>query len=345
MIAVVWNAGPLAEALECRLIGDAGVQLNGVAPIEEATPSQITFLANPKYRRYLTTTSAGGIIVSPKMPTPGNLLRFESDNPYLTFRRALELFYPGVGSWVEEGIHPSAVIDPTAMIGDNARIGPFVHIEADAVIGHNFTAFSGAYVGRGVRVGDDVILGIHATLRHDVFLGDRVVIADGAVIGFDGFGYAPSAEGFLKIPQVGTVEIADDVEIGANTCIDRATIGSTRIGRGTKLDNLIQIAHGVHIGENTVIAAQTGISGSTTIGSQVMIGGQAGFAGHIELGDGMMVGAQAGVTKDWDIKSFISGYPARAHSESLRIEASTNQLPELLKRVKALEEELSKLKA
>jgi len=175
-------------------------------------------------------------------------------------------------------------------------------------------------------------------------VGNRVVIGDGTVIGFDGFGYAPSEAGFEKIPQVGAIVIEDDVEIGANSCVDRATIGTTRIGKGTKLDNLIQIAHGVHIGENTVIAAQTGISGSASIGSGVMIGGQAGFAGHIEVGDRMMVGAQAGVTKDWDIKSLISGYPARPHGEAMRIDASSNQLPELLKRVKALEEEVSKLK-
>ncbi len=338
----LWRAGDLAEALGCLLIGSAGIELSGVAPMEEADSSHLTFLANPKYRKHLESCRAGGIIISPEETTPQGVLRFETPKPYLAFLRALELFYPNSGTGVPIGIHPMAAISPAAKIGKEVRIGPFVQVEAGAVIGDRVTLFSGSFVGIDSVIGDDSVLGVGVVIRHEVTLGRKVVIGDGSVIGWDGFGYAPDETGFHKIPQVGTVEIADEVELGANCCVDRATVGATRIGKGSKLDNLIQVAHGVQIGENTVIAAQVGISGSTRIGSGVMIGGQAGFIGHIEIGDRMIIGAQAGVTKSWDIHGMVSGYPARVQMEEMRIEVGQNQLPELLKRVRKLELELKK---
>ncbi len=335
-----FTTSQLADLLGCQLEGKGDVVIRSLAPIEEADADQLTFIANPGYRRYIPNCKAGAIIISPELDTPPHIERFVSEDPYSSFRKALELLYPPRQPDIEPGIHPKAEIDPTASIGDNVHIGPFVHVSAGAKIGDGSTLYSGSYIGQNSVIGNNCIIGVGAVIRHEVTLGKRVVIGDRAVIGFDGFGYVPSETGFLKIPQVGSVEIEDDVEIGAGTCIDRAAVGVTRIGRGTKLDNLIQIAHGVQIGENSGIAAQTGISGSTRIGSGVLMGGQAGLTGHIEIGDGMIIGAQAGVTKSFDIKGMISGYPAKPHMKEVRIEAALNKLPELLKRVKELEKKV-----
>ncbi len=340
---LVINTGALGDALNCDVKGSRELEIDGIAPILEAEPHHLTFIANPKYRSQLEKCRAGAIITAPNEPTPSHLIRLETPHPYLTFRQALELVYPAQGLDYPERVHPFASISDSALLGIGVRIGAFVTVESGAIVGSRVVLCNGAYVGRDVIIGDDCVIGIGVTLRHEVKLGCRVIVGDGTVIGFDGFGYSPEADGFHKIPQVGTVEIDDDVEIGANCCIDRATIGATRIGKRAKLDNLIQIAHGVHVGANTVIAAQVGISGSTTIGSGVMIGGQAGTVGHIEIGNRMMIGAQAGVTKSYDIKGLISGYPARPQMEAMRIEAALGKLPELLKRVKMLEDELKKL--
>ncbi len=342
MKARILSAGALGDALQCTVIGSRDLEIHGIAPILEAGAGDLTFIANPKYRTQLDRCQAGAIIVNPEEPTPQHIVRLETQQPYITFRKALELFYPELDLDLPKGVHLFAAVSSSARVGESVRIGAFVTVESGAAIGSRVTLCHGAFIGRDVIIGDDCVIGISATLRHEVQLGCRVIIGDGTVIGFDGFGYSPEPDGFHKIPQVGTVMIEDDVEIGANCCIDRATIGATRIGKGTKLDNLIQIAHGVHIGANTVIAAQTGISGSTTIGAGVMIGGQAGTVGHIEIGDRMMIGAQAGVTKSFDIKGLVSGYPARPQMEAMRIEAALNKLPGLLKRVRALEEELKK---
>lgn len=343
MTTKAFTAGELADALGCAISGSREKVVSGIAPILEAEADDITFIANPKYRSQLDTCRAGAIIVAPNEVTPQGIVRLETPQPYIAFRKALGLLYTNRDFDLPEGIHPSAAINPSASIGKNVRIGAFATVEDGAIIGESVVLCNGAYIGRNVRIGANCIVGINAVLRHEVTLGCRVIIGDGSIIGFDGFGYSPEADGFHKIPQVGTVEIDDDVEIGANCCIDRATIGATRIGKGSKLDNLIQIAHGVHIGQNTVIAAQTGISGSTTIGSGVMIGGQVGMVGHIEVGDRMLIGAQAGVTKSIDIKGMVSGYPARPQMEAMRIEAALNKLPELIKRVRKIEEQMGKV--
>ncbi len=327
----------LAERLECQLEGSGDVVINSITTIEEAVADQLTFLANPRYRRFLPQCHAGAIIIDPMTETPPNIVRLVSKQPYQTFCNALEILYPPREPDIPIGIHPYAAVDPTVELGDGVRIGAFVEVCAGVKIGRGTVLYSGSYIGRNSVIGDDSVIGVGAVIQHEVTIGNRVVIGDRSVIGFDGFGNVPTASGFIKIPQVGTVEIADDVEIGAGCCVDRAAVGVTRIGKGSKLDNLIQIAHGVQIGEHTAIAAQTGISGSTRIGSGVLMGGQAGLAGHIEIGDRMIVGAQAGVTKSFDINGMISGYPARPQMKAMRIEAAMNKLPDLLKRVRALE--------
>ncbi|MBM3327745.1 MAG: UDP-3-O-(3-hydroxymyristoyl)glucosamine N-acyltransferase [Calditrichaeota bacterium] len=337
---VAITAGELSELLGCRMEGNSAVRLTDLATIEEAGPEHLTFLANPRYRSRLASCRAGAIIIDEKEITPAGMTRLVSKQPYIDFQRALMAFYPISAPSVAPGIHPSSVIAPEANIGADVGIGAMVVVEAGAVVGDRTVLFPHSYIGHKSIIGSDCVIGVNAVIRHKVTLGSRVVIGDGAVIGYDGFGYAPTPGGYRKIPQVGAVVIEDDVEIGANGCIDRATIGTTRIKRGVKLDNLIQIAHGVQIGEHTVIAAQTGISGSTRIGAWVMMGGQAGLTGHIEIGDKMIIGAQAGVTKSFDIKGMISGYPARPQMEAMRIEAAVSQLPELLKRMRALEKKL-----
>lgn len=343
MNAIPITTGELAEKLNCELRGRSDLKLTGIATIDEAGPSELTFLANPRYRRKLPSSRAGAIIISDEEQVPAAMTRIISESAYQIFRSALKLMYPPREPGVALGIHPLSAVDPTAEIGEDVRIGPFVEVGAGVRIGNRTTLHKGAFIGRYSVLGEDCTIGVGAVIQHDVQIGERVAIGDGAVIGYHGFAYAPDISGYHKIPEVGTVVLEDDVEIGANCCIDRATIGETRIGRGSKLDNLIQIAHGVKIGENTVIAAQTGISGSVQIGSWVMMGGQVGTVGHIEIGDRMIIGAQAGVTKSFDIKGMVSGYPARPQLDAMRIEASLNKLPELVKKVKALEKKLKNL--
>lgn len=344
MNAVAIKVGEIATMLGCTLKGDASLLITEANTIEEATSDQLTFIANPRYRQYLSQCRAGAIISTESEELPATIVHLISEHPYEDFCRALEILYPDRTPKIEVGIHPTAVVSAEATIGKDVRIGSHATVSAGVTIGDGSIVCNGASIGQNVKVGENCIIGNNTVIRDDVIIGDRVVVGDGSVIGFDGFGYAPTKDGYRKIPQVGTVIIEDDVEIGACTCIDRATVGATRIGRGTKIDNLIQIAHGVQIGENTVIAAQTGISGSTKIGSNVLMGGQAGLTGHIEIGDGMIIGAQAGVTKSHDFKGMISGYPARPQGEELRIEATMSKLPEIYKRLRTLEKEVKKAK-
>jgi len=342
----VITAGDLAARLDCPVEGDATRLLTGIATIEDAGAEDLTFLANPRYRQALQASHAGAVIIAPGEPAPVGMTRIVSRQPYVDFGQALAIFHPdwegynGVSASVS-GKSASAIIDPGAILAEDVIIGSWVVIESGVRIGAGTRIMPHSYIGRETIIGRECTIGLGAIIRHRITLGDRVVIGDGTVVGFDGFGYARTGDSYRKMPQIGTVVIEDDVEIGANACIDRATIGETRIGRGTKIDNLVQIAHGVHIGSNSVIAAQTGISGSTRIGSGVMMGGQVGLVGHIEIGDGMIVGAQAGVTKSFDVRGMISGYPARPQMEAMRIEAALSQLPALIKRIRALEAQLA----
>ena len=327
----------LAVRIGARLVGDGELVVTGISPIEEAGPGQVTFLSNPKYIRYAKDSKASAIIAREIVPgaQPAFLL---SDNPYFAFACAVEVFHPPARP--APGVSDKAVVDPSARLGRDVAVSPFVVIQEGAEVGDRTVLFPGVCVGKGVSIGPDCLVYPNVVLYHGVKVGSRVILHAGCVIGSDGFGFAPTPDGYRKIPQVGTVEIEDDVEIGANTTIDRAALGVTRVSRGTKLDNLVQVGHNVVIGRDTVIAALAGIGGSTRIGSRVMIGGQAGLAGHLEVEDGIMLGAKCGVphtlraseSRTW------SGVPAMPHPTWLRMAALLPKLPELFRRVKRLEE-------
>ncbi|MCL5965878.1 MAG: UDP-3-O-(3-hydroxymyristoyl)glucosamine N-acyltransferase [Deltaproteobacteria bacterium] len=331
----------LAARIGARLAGDGDVLVTGVAPIEEAGPGHVTFLANPKYARRARESRAAAIIA--REPVEGALARFLlCENPYYAFACAVEIFHPPARP--EAGVSERAFVHPAARIGREVSIAPFAVVEEEAVIGDRTAIGAGTTVGRGVAIGEDCLIYPRVTLYRGVRVGSRVILHAGCVIGSDGFGFAPTRAGYKKIPQVGTVEIGDDVEIGANTTIDRAALGVTRIGRGTKLDNLIQVGHNVEIGRDTVIAAQAGISGSCRVGDRVMIGGQAGLAGHLDVGDGVMLGAQSGVAGPLSASESPawSGSPAMPHAAWLRMSVLLPKLPELFRRVRRIEEAMKK---
>jgi UDP-3-O-[3-hydroxymyristoyl] glucosamine N-acyltransferase len=332
------TVGEIAELLHGKVIGNSQAAIRGLAKIEEAGPDDLTFIANPKYAKYLEESRAGVILVNSSL-TPSDGTVIVVDDPYLCFVKLLEIFYPEVRE-VEIGIHPSAAVDNTAELGEGVAVGACCVIESGARIGAETVLYPHAFVGCNVVIGDHCTIHSHASLRCGVRLGNHVVIQNGAVIGSDGFGFAAEMEKFRKIPQVGIVVIEDDVEIGANTTIDRATIGQTLIRRGTKIDNLCQIAHNVTIGRHCVIAAQTGIAGSTSIGDHCQMGGQVGMVGHLKIGDGAMFGAQSGVSNNVASGSIVSGSPSRPIAAWRRIEASLNRLPDLLKRVREIEKQL-----
>ncbi len=325
----------LAKLVGGKVVGDPDCVIDGVGRIETARPSEVTFLANPRYTPHLARSKAGAVLVSPGTKVVGPTL-VEVENPYLAFLTVLSRFYPQE-LWVESGIHPTAVLEAGVELGSEVAIGAFCFIGRATQIGARTVLFPHVVVGPECRIGDDCRIHSRTTIRERVRIGNRVVIQPGAVIGADGFGFVPDTGEYRKIPQVGTVVIEDDVEIGANTTIDRATMEETLVGAGTKLDNLIQVAHNVVIGKNCVIAAQTGISGSTRIGSDVRVGGQVGFAGHISVGDGAQVGAKSGVGRNIPSGAVFSGHYARPHSLWRRIEVCLARLPDLFRRVRALE--------
>ena len=338
----------IAQFLGATIDGNPELEILRVAKIEEAGEGAVTFLANPKYARYLAATRASAVIVGPTVTVearpaelpPLALLRVA--DPYVGFVRVLARLHPPQPP-LPPGIHPSAVIDPTASIGADARIGPHAVIGARCLVGDRTMIAQCAVLCDDVNVGPDCILYPNVSVREGCVIGARCIIQPGAVIGSDGFGFAPQPDGsFAKIPQMGIVVIEDDVEIGANTTVDRATLGETRIKKGAKLDNLIQVAHNVVIGENTVMAAQSGISGSTRIGKNVMVGGQVGFTGHIEVADGVKIGAQSGVHRSLTtVNGTYFGSPAYSHREAMRIYGTFPQLPELLATVRELVKRLS----
>lgn len=335
-----FSLAEITELVQGDLEGDSSIEIHGLAKIEEAGVGEITFISNPKYAKFINTTHASAAIVSHDFPkTVKPIIR--TKDPYLSFLKVLKIFHPPLET-VIMGIHPSAIIDQTAQIGENARIGAHVVVEKDCRIGNDVTIHPGVKISRDVQIGSNTTLYANVVLRENVRLGENVIIHSGTVIGSDGFGFAREGQHYHKIPQVGTVIIENDVEIGANCSIDRATLGETIIHKGAKLDNLIQVAHNVEIGENTVIAAQTGISGSTRIGKNVMIGGQVGFVGHIEIGDNTTIGAQSGVSKSLPPNSVYFGYPARPIMQAKREEAALRKLPELLKKVSDLEDKMNR---
>ncbi len=340
-----YTLGEIAKIVGGEVIGDAGLKIRGIAGIKEAVEGQITFLANSKYESYLSITKASAIIAVENGNFSGSMIRVS--NPYLAFLKVVTLFSRSPMERYPRGIHPTAVISDTAHIGREVSIGAYCVIGDNAVVSDRVTMLPLVCVDEGAHIGDDCLIYPHVEIREKCEIGRRVIIHSGAVIGSDGFGYAREGCLHQKIPQIGIVRLEEDVEIGANCTIDRATTGVTLIGKGSKIDNLVQIAHNVVIGENSVIAAQAGISGSTELGDNVVIAGQAGLVGHIKIGEGARVGAQGGVTKSVLPGVSVSGYPAREHSLSRKIYAATTRLPDLLKdfrdlqnRVKALEKGL-----
>jgi UDP-3-O-[3-hydroxymyristoyl] glucosamine N-acyltransferase len=324
----------LAESLQARLEnGFPDTEIRGVAGIEEAQPGQVTFVANPKYAAAARSTRASAVIVAEDFPAiPGAMLR--SKNPYLTFARALELFYQPPR--YEHGIHATAVIHTTAQIGPNPHIGPYVVINRDARIGANATLLAHAVIYPGAIIGDNFFAHTHAVVREHCRLGNNVILQNGAVVGADGFGFARDNSGrWHKIVQSGPAILEDEVEIQANACIDRASVGETRIARGAKVDNLVQVGHGSSVGENTLLCAQAGLAGSTDIGKNVILAGQVGVAGHCKIGDGVVATAQTGIPNDVPANSVVSGYPAIDNKLWLRCSAVFRRLPELIKAIRA----------
>jgi len=337
-----YTLSEIALRTGAELRGSGSITITGVAPIESASEGEITFLGNRRYRRFLSTTRASAVIVPPDLSGEVKGAALISHNPYLCLSRVIKLFHPRPEG-LPTGIHPTALIGEGTHLGEDVAIGPYVVIGNGCSVGDRTVICAGSVIGDRVSVGSDTIIYPNVTVGPRTVIGSRVILHPGAVLGADGFGFTFEGGVHHKIPQVGHVVVEDDVEIGANSAVDRATLGVTRIGRGTKIDNLVQVGHNVTIGENTVISGQAGISGSTRIGSGVWIGGQAGFIGHIEVGDGAMVGAQAGVTKSISPKSVVSGYPARPHAISKRIEAAQAKLPELLKKIREQEKRIESL--
>ena len=331
----------LASIIGGDVSGDGSTVIAGVAGIREAGPGMITFLANPRYEEFLRTTRASAVIV-PRGSTCGSKALILSDNPYLTFIKAVEFFFPSKNR-NSPGIHPTAVVARSASIGSSIHIGAHVVIEAGVVIGDGTAVLAGTYIGRDTRLGKDCIIYPNVTIREEIRIGNGVIIHSGAVIGSDGFGFARDSQIYRKIPQIGNVVIEDDVEVGANVAIDRATTGTTLVGRGTKIDNLVQIGHNVAVGENCILIAQVGIGGSTELGNGVTVAGQAGVGGHLKIGDGAVVAAQAGVAQSIAAGMTVSGYPAREHSQANKIYASLQKLPDLFKKVADLGERIKNL--
>jgi UDP-3-O-[3-hydroxymyristoyl] glucosamine N-acyltransferase len=331
----------LAAQLECRLDGDGTLEITGAAGLEHAGPGQLTFFGNPKLKALLDATRASAVIVPDAAPAiPQAMLR--SKHPYLTFARALTIFHPRLRP--AAGVSPQAVIEDDVEIGADVSIGPFVVIGRGVKIGARTVIASHVSIGAETVIGDDCDIRPHASIGARITLGQRVIIYDGVVIGSDGFGYAPTPDGrYFKIPQVGTVVIEDDVEIGANSTIDRASMGETRIGAGSKIDNLVQIAHSCTIGRDVILSAQVGLAGSTTIEDHVTLAGQVGVAGHLTIGKGTIVTAQSGVPNSIPAGALYSGYPSIENRDWLKSSAIFAKLPQLRKQIARLEERLATL--
>jgi UDP-3-O-[3-hydroxymyristoyl] glucosamine N-acyltransferase len=311
-----------------------------VAGIESAGPGDLSFVANPKYASHLRTTRASAVIVAPQLETP--LPALLSDNPYLAFARAVALLHPEPRP--ASGVDASARVDPTATLGEGVHVGALAVVGPRVRVGARSVLHPHVVLYEDVSIGEDCRLHSGVQVREGCRLGDRVVVQNGAVIGSDGFGFAKDAAGrYEKIPQRGIVVVEDDVEIGALSAIDRAALGQTRIGRGSKLDNLVQVGHSVSIGEDSVLAGQVGIAGSSVVGSRVTLAGQVGVAGHLTIGDGVVASAQTGIPSDVPAGAFVSGYPAIDNRAWLRSSAVFAKLPELLKRVRELERRLAEL--
>ncbi len=332
--------GELATRLGAELRGDPNLEVTGVKGIEEAGPSEITFVANPRYGGLAKKTQAAAVLVEPDFPEiSAATLRIR--NPYHAFSRALGLFYQP--PQYPAGIHPTAVIDPSARVGPGAHIGAYVVIGPNVTVGANATLLPHVVLYPEVRIGSHFFAHAHAVVREGCVLGDHVTLENGAIIGADGFGFSKNEKGeWEKIPQSGPVRLGDRVDVQANACIDRATVGATEIGDGAKVDNLVQVGHGSKVGKNTLLCAQVGLAGSSMIGNDAILAGQAGVAGHCTLGDGVILTAQSAVSHDVPAGKMISGSPGFDNRMWLRAVAIFQRLPELLKRLDRLEKNVEK---
>jgi UDP-3-O-[3-hydroxymyristoyl] glucosamine N-acyltransferase len=317
----------IALRLGCETEGSQNPEITGVAGLEEASEAEITFLANPKYHRKALQSRAAAIIVNMQADLPNRAL-LRSPNPYLAFAQALQLFAPP--ETPPAGIHPSAVIAPGARIGQRASIGPYVVIEEGATLGDDCVLKSFVVIYRGAQIGHRFFAHSHAVVRENVEVGDDVILQNGVVVGSDGFGFARQEDGsYFKIVQPGKVVIEDRVEVQANSCIDRASVGETRLRRGAKVDNLVQVGHGCDIGENTLLCGQVGLAGSTRVGRNVVLAGQVGAAGHLTIGDNVIASSQSGIPNDVESGRVISGYPAMDNARWLKCCAAYARLPEI----------------
>ncbi len=324
----------IAAALGATLEnGDPETDITGLAGIEEAAAGHLTFVSNPKYAAAAKTTAASAVIVSEDFPAIATAM-LRSQNPYLAFARAIELFYQAPK--YQPGIHPTAVIAPTARLGRNAHISAYVVIDEDVEIGDDAVLLPHVVIYRGVRIGNNFFAHAHAVVREFCTLGDNIVLQNGALIGTDGFGFARDGDHWEKIVQSGPTVLESDVEVQANACVDRASIGETRVARGVKIDNLAQVGHGAAVGDHTLLCAQVGLAGSTIVGKNGIIAGQAGVAGHCKIGDNVVITAQSGTHGDIPDGSVVSGSPAFDHKQWLRATGIFNRLPELAKAVRAL---------
>ena len=331
--------GELASRLGAELRGDSNLEITGVKGIEEAGPTEITFVANPKYAGLARMTRAAAVLVEPEFPDI-NAATLRLKNPYHAFSRALGIFYQPPA--YPPGVHPTAVIDPSAQVGEGAHIGAYVVIGSNVKLGPNATLLPHVVLYPGVKAGSRLFAHAHSVIRENCELGDDVTLENGAIVGADGFGFSKSERGqWEKIPQSGPVRLGDRVDVQANACVDRATVGATEIGNGSKIDNLVQIGHGSRVGADTLVCAQTGLAGSSVIGNNVILAGQTGIAGHCTVGDGVILTAQSAVSHDIPPGKTISGSPGFDNRIWLRAVTIFQRLPELLKRLDRLEKRLS----
>lgn len=341
-----FTAAQIAGVLEGTIVGDENIEVSNLSKIEEGKEGTLSFLANPKYTKYLYQTEASIVIVDEKFESEKEIkcTLIKVADPYLSFTKLLDLYNQAKGT--KSGISSSASIAETAKIGKNVYIGEFAVITDNAIIGDDCKIYPQAFVGENTKLGNACTLYSGARIYHDCLIGNECTFHSGVIVGSDGFGFAPqNDQDFRKIPQIGNVIIEDRVEVGSNTTIDRATLGSTIIRRGVKLDNLIQVAHNVEIGENTVIAAQTGISGSCKIGQNCMIGGQVGIAGHLKIGDGVMIAAQSGIGSNIPDGKIVQGSPAFDIAPYKRSYVYFRRLPDIMKRIEDLETQLKNSKS
>lgn len=341
-----FTAEMIAGLLNGTVEGDPEIKLNTIAKIEEGHAGSLSFLSNPKYEEYIYTTGSSAVLVSrdfrPAKKVNATLIRV--DDPYMAVAQLLTIYEQSKPA--KKGIHPAAVIEESAVLGKNIYIGACAVVSENAVIGDGCRIYPHVYIGEGVKVGNNCTLYAGVKIYKECIIGNDCILHSGVVIGADGFGFAPvHGNNYMKIPQVGNVVLEDNVELGANTCVDRATMGSTVIHKGVKIDNLVQIAHNVVLGENTVIAAQSGIAGSTKIGKNCMFGGQSGLVGHITIADGVKIGAQTGIIGSVNEENAaIFGTPAMESRKFLKCYAYFGRLPELSKKVDELSREIESLK-